>query len=98
MSQDTGGSSARDLCWHCEAQIGGEYFCQTCIKIQPIRIGSDYFQCLGLPRRLNIDLPELEKRYYDLSRKFHPDYFQQRLVSEQEISLENSAVINKAYR
>ncbi|MGH7236682.1 MAG: Fe-S protein assembly co-chaperone HscB [Nitrospiraceae bacterium] len=58
----------------------------------------DYFTCLGLPRRLNIDLGALEAKFYELSRVFHPDFFQNKSDSEQAISLGNSALLNTAYR
>jgi molecular chaperone HscB len=52
----------------------------------------------SLPRKLGLDLSELERRFYDWSWKFHPDFFQQATREEQAISLENSALVNTAYR
>jgi molecular chaperone HscB len=78
--------------------LGGEYFCGRCIKIQPAPSQLDYFQRFGLPRHLTINLQDLERRFHDLSRKFHPDLFQGKSDQEQAISLENSALLNKAYR
>jgi len=89
---------ARSLCWNCHSEVGGEYFCDHCIKIQPAPSQLDYFQQFGLPRHLTIDLQDLERRFHDLSRKFHPDLFQQRSGEEQAISLENSSLLNTAYR
>lgn len=91
-------SLARSLCWNCQSEVGGEYFCDHCIKIQPAPSDVDYFQRLGLPRRLTIDLEDLERRYHQLSRKIHPDLFQQRSEKEKAISLQNSAILNTAYR
>ena len=91
-------SLARSLCWHCHSEVGGEYFCDHCIKIQPPPSQFDYFQRFGLPRHLTIDLQDLERRFHELSRKFHPDLFQRRSDQEQAISLENSALLNTAYR
>lgn len=91
-------SLARSLCWHCQSDVGGEYFCDHCIKIQPVTEDVDYFRRFGLPRHLIIDLGDLESRFHDLSRKFHPDFFQQKSEREKAISLENSAVQNQAYR
>jgi molecular chaperone HscB len=86
-------------CWNCQAQIGiGETFCKSCSKIQPFPEGIDYFQCLGLPHRLRLDLKELEQRFYELSRRFHPDFHYGKDETERSISLENSALLNKAYR
>jgi molecular chaperone HscB len=66
--------------------------------IEPFPPGTDYFAALGLPRRLQIDRADLERRYHDLSRRFHPDFFQTASPRERLISLENSALLNKAYR
>jgi molecular chaperone HscB len=41
---------------------------------------------------------ELAKRYYDLSRRLHPDLFQTGTAQEKEASLQNTAMLNRAYR
>jgi len=89
---------ARSLCWNCQSEVGGEYFCDHCIKIQPAPSDVDYFQRLGLPRHLTLDLQDLERRFHELSRKIHPDLFQRKSEEEKAISLRNSAVLNTAYR
>ena len=86
------------LCWNCHSEVGGEYFCDRCIKIQPAPSQFDCFQRFGLPRHLTIDLQDLERRFHELSRKFHPDFFQRGSDQEKAISLENSALLNTAYR
>jgi molecular chaperone HscB len=91
-------SMARSMCWHCQSEIHGEYFCQQCVKVQPLTKELDYFSCLGLSRRLNIQTDELEAKFYELSRTFHPDFFQNKTAAEQAISLRNSALLNTAYR
>lgn len=58
----------------------------------------DHWAVLGLERRLSLDQDELERRFHDLNRRFHPDYFRLRSPEEQAISLENSAAVNAAYR
>lgn len=89
---------ARSLCWHCESGVGGEYFCEQCVKIQPISPEADHFSQFDLSRRLTIDTQDLERRFHERSRKFHPDFFQQKSPKEREISLKNSALLNTAYR
>lgn len=89
---------ARSMCWHCQSEVTGEYFCEQCVKVQPLSKEMDYFTCLGLPRLLNIDLGALEAKFYELSRTFHPDFYQRKTESEQSISLGNSAMLNTAYR
>lgn len=59
---------------------------------------ADYFEVFGLPRKLTIDPDELQRRFYELSRRVHPDFFQAATPAEQAGSLERSALINRAYR
>jgi len=61
-------------------------------------IEPDYFEVFGLPRKLGIDADELQRRFYELSRRVHPDFFQGATPAEQAGSLERSALINRAYR
>ncbi len=89
---------ARSMCWHCQSEVTGEYFCEQCVKVQPLSKELDYFTCLGLPRLLTIDVGALEAKFYELSRAFHPDFYQNKTDSEQAISLGNSALLNTAYR
>ena len=89
---------ASSICWDCKSEVGGEYHCQECVKIQPLSKDGDYFEYFGIPRLLNLDLDQLESRYYTLSRTFHPDFFENKSSMEQSVSLGNSAVLNTAYR
>ncbi len=66
--------------------------------IEPFPPGTDYFAALGLSRRLQLDQTDLERRYHDLSRRYHPDFFQKAPARERLISLENASLVNKAYR
>jgi molecular chaperone HscB len=75
-----------------------EHFCPGCSRILALGRHGDYFSFFGLPRRLAIDAPELERRFRDLSRKFHPDYFYNAPASERLASLERSSYLNDAYR
>lgn len=89
---------ARSMCWHCQSEVSGEYFCERCVKVQPVSKEADYFTCLGFPRRLTIDPQKLEEKFYELSRAFHPDFYQNKSETEQAISLSNAATLNTAYR
>ena len=89
---------ARSMCWHCQSEVSGEYFCDRCVKVQPVSKETDYFTCFGFPRRLTIELPKLEAKFYELSRAFHPDFYQNKSETEQSISLGNAATLNSAYR
>ena len=58
----------------------------------------DYFEFFQLPRKLVIDTSTLEKSFYALSRKLHPDRFAGRSAAEQESALVESSLLNDAYR
>jgi molecular chaperone HscB len=47
---------------------------------------------------LEIDLADLEKKYYQLSRKWHPDLFARKSAEERSHAEESSALLNDAYR
>lgn len=59
---------------------------------------SDYFEVFGLPRKLQIDLEALQRRFYELSRRHHPDFHQGAGAEAQAEALEASALVNRAYR
>src|SRR5438046_1837523 len=58
----------------------------------------DYFEVFGLPRRLGLDAAELQRKFYELSRRTHPDFHQTAPAEEQASVLETSARLNAAYR
>jgi molecular chaperone HscB len=73
------------------------HFCGSCGKVQP-PAPVDYFTFFGLPPKLSIDVPALEKDFYEFSRKLHPDLSARASWKEQEWSLEQSSLLNDAYR
>jgi len=75
-----------------------EHFCPQCSRILALGRHGDYFTFLGLPRKLTIEPADLERRFRELSRKFHPDYFYNASPSERLASLERSSYLNDAYR
>jgi molecular chaperone HscB len=60
--------------------------------------GMDYFEFFGLPRKLTLDVVALEKQFYAMSRKLHPDRFAGKPAEEQEAALAQSSLLNDAYR
>jgi molecular chaperone HscB len=74
------------------------HFCPQCTKILTLGRQGDYFAFLGVPRKLNLDLSNLEQRFRALSRQFHPDYFYNASPAERVASLERSSYLNDAYR
>ena len=58
----------------------------------------NYFEVFGLPRRLAVDGAELQRRFYELSRRCHPDFHHGASPDEQAAALDASARLNAAYR
>jgi len=73
------------------------HFCESCGKVQP-PVPVDYFSFFGLPPKLNLEVAALEKSFYKLSRRLHPDLNARADSQEQEWSLEQSSLLNDAYR
>src|SRR5579864_4864608 len=83
-------------CWSC-GTMRAVHFCSACGKVQP-PVPVDYFTFFALPRKLNLDIALLEREFYELSRKLHPDLCARADKREQEWSLEQSSLLNDAYR
>ena len=83
-------------CWSCGAMRAAHY-CQECGKVQP-PAPVDYFAFFGLPYKLNVDTVQLERDFYALSRKLHPDINARGTDPEQDWSLEKTSQLNDAYR
>jgi molecular chaperone HscB len=88
--------STKTNCWSC-GDMRAAHFCQQCGKVQP-PAPVDYFTFFGLPYRLNVDPPKLEREFYSLSRHLHPDINATSTPQEQEWSLQQSSSLNDAYR
>ena len=56
----------------------------------------DYFELFGLPVSLKVNKAYNLKKYYQLSKEFHPDHFSLENSSAQENALMMSSEINKA--
>src|SRR5580700_5509186 len=89
-------AEATATCWSC-GTMRAVHFCSACGKVQPPE-PVDYFTFFGLSRRLNLDAVLLEREFYELSRKLHPDLCARAHKREQEWSLEQSSLLNDAYR
>jgi molecular chaperone HscB len=86
-------------CRSCNTSVPvDEHFCPNCSRIQSLGRHGDYFAFLGLPRQLVLDAQDLDRRFRDLSRKFHPDFYYNATPAERLASLERSSYLNDAYR
>src|SRR5258708_9106017 len=87
---------ATPRCWS-GGTMRAAQFCSACGKVQP-PVPVDYFIFFGFPRKLNMDTAALEREFYALSRRLHPDVFGQADDRERAWSLEQSSRLNDAYR
>src|SRR5436189_1172312 len=85
-------------CWSCSSPLAlSEHFCSTCGKVQPVR-PMTHFEFFGLRKKLNIDEQKLQRDFYALSRKLHPDVYARASGNEQDWSLQKTSQLNDAYR
>ena len=61
-------------------------------------LSKNFFSFFGLEPKLVLDPSELQKRFYELSRQWHPDRFSRRAADEQAQALEATAILNDGYR
>jgi molecular chaperone HscB len=85
-----------ESCWSC-GTMRARHFCNACGKVQPA-VPVDYFTFFGFPRKLDLDTAALEREFYALSRRLHPDVFAQAEPQERAWSLEQSSMLNDGYR
>lgn len=57
-----------------------------------------YFDVFDLPRRYGLDKGELEQRYRERSKHWHPDRFSRAPASERAAVLARATELNEAYR
>ncbi|TMB36431.1 MAG: Fe-S protein assembly co-chaperone HscB, partial [Deltaproteobacteria bacterium] len=88
-------------CWSCGAdRAPADALCPSCAKVQPPAAGNapDKFAVLGLPRGFELEARQLDERFRTLSRKLHPDRFARATARERRFSLEQTTLLNDAYR
>ncbi len=61
-------------------------------------MAQDYFQFFGLERKLVVDEAVLQKRFYALSKQWHPDRFSRASLEERNQALEATSLLNDGYR
>jgi molecular chaperone HscB len=58
----------------------------------------NYFELFGIPVSIKVDKQFLSKKYVELQKKYHPDFYTQSTEDEQSDALEKSSAINKALK
>lgn len=84
-------------CWYCTTTTD-EHFCTSCDRIQLLDLSTNYFSFFKIPSKFHLNLSQLENKFYELSRKFHPDFFSQASEQEHRYSTERTSMLNDAYR
>jgi len=72
--------------------------CSACGNIERITGGDNYFNFFGMEVSPVIDQARIEALFYELSRKFHPDFFTGKESGLRLRSLELMSYLNDAYR
>jgi molecular chaperone HscB len=57
-----------------------------------------YFELFEIPVSLTVETKALTRRFFELQKKYHPDFFGQATDAEKEEALELSSMINKAWK
>ena len=58
----------------------------------------NYFELFEIPAQLKVNKEDISPKFFELSRKHHPDYFANASREEQAKALEISAQLNKAFK
>ncbi len=58
----------------------------------------NYFDLFDIPVQLRVDTTALRSKFFALSRQFHPDFFVNKSAEEQQMALEKTALLNKAWK
>ena len=58
----------------------------------------NYFELYGIPVSMKPDVQQLKQKFYELSRRYHPDFYTNASDQEQEEALEKSSLVNKAFK
>jgi molecular chaperone HscB len=82
-------------CWQCSQPVGG-LICPACGALQKPPAG--FYSFFGIDETLSLDLADLQTRFYDLSRKLHPDRYGRKPPREQQYSVEATSILNDGYR
>lgn len=88
-----------EKCWNCQYMVKKlDLFCSKCNYIQVPNTDINYFELMDVTQNFEIDLPKLTKTYRDLQRHLHPDKFTTKSSREQELSEQQSSLVNRAYK
>lgn len=58
----------------------------------------NYFELYGMPVSFQADESEIKKKYFELSKKFHPDFYASQSAEKQQEMLEMSTLNTRAFQ
>ncbi|XP_023209364.1 iron-sulfur cluster co-chaperone protein HscB, mitochondrial-like [Centruroides sculpturatus] len=91
--------STGEKCWNCQFILKKlDLFCSKCNYIQLPSNDVNYFELMGVPQSFEVDVSKITMTFRDLQRHLHPDKFTTKSLREQELSAQQSSLVNKAYK
>jgi molecular chaperone HscB len=90
-----------DKCPNCRVQLpheNGFVFCSSCKAPEFSGDLRSPFEILGVPKTFHLETAALEARYYELSKRLHPDRFSSTGGPAKIKSQELSAALNQSYQ
>ena len=61
-------------------------------------LSKNFYEFFGIERKLTLDTDALQKRFYELSRNWHPDRFSRKSAQAQQEALDATSILNDGYR
>lgn len=93
--------AANSKCWNCNAVASSAVpflVCHSCRSVQPPDPSIDYFKILGVEKKYDVKVENLEGTYKNWQKKLHPDLVHTKSKKEREYAAEQSARVTDAYR
>ena len=88
----------QNQCWRCDCGRASSFFCESCGALVPVEEGLDYFVLFGVDRTPLLNDEFVKAKYYELSRRIHPDLYQGAGQEEKQASVKNTTMLNQAYQ
>ncbi|CCG40622.1 Fe-S protein assembly co-chaperone HscB [Magnetospirillum molischianum] len=90
-------ATAISSCWSCKGPVASRaLFCSVCGAVQGPGV-VDHYTRLGLPRSFDIDQEALDRQYFGLQRRVHPDRFASKSSREKALSQAQATALNDAH-
>ncbi|NBX74235.1 MAG: hypothetical protein EBQ89_08050 [Alphaproteobacteria bacterium] len=85
------------VCWHCHGRTDETaMFCNHCGSVQNVR-AADHFARLGLERRLDVNVTDLDDRFNKLRKPLDPNFFMIRSTTERNFAARQLIALVEAY-